>query len=130
MSTYTLNRRERGQDLVEFAITLPMLLLLLMAIIDLGRAIYYFSAVHNAAREGARYGIVNPLDFSGMRDTVEHYAIGVDPNNLVIVASQPDLITIRVEVTYTFQAVSPFFGWVSGSDSITISSVSNMLKEQ
>lgn len=41
-----------GQSLVEFAIVLPVLLLLVVMIFDLGRAVYYSSAIHNAAREG------------------------------------------------------------------------------
>jgi Flp pilus assembly protein TadG len=49
----------RGQSLVEFALVLPLILLLIMGVIDLGRGIFAFNEVSNAAREGGRTGIVN-----------------------------------------------------------------------
>ncbi len=48
-------RTERGQNLVEFALTLPVLLVILVAVIDLGRCCYSYIAITNASREGARY---------------------------------------------------------------------------
>ena len=56
--------RTRGQSLVEIAILLPLLLLIFMLMLDLGRAVYYYSVIHNAAREGARYGVIHPDDDS------------------------------------------------------------------
>ena len=53
-------RREAGQELVEFALILPLLLLLFLGIIEFGRAILAYNTIANAAREGARYGIVDP----------------------------------------------------------------------
>ncbi len=52
--------RQRGQSLVELAITLPILLLLLGGVIDLGRGFLILVAVENAAGEGALYGAVHP----------------------------------------------------------------------
>ncbi len=52
-------RSGRGQALVEFALVLPILLLLLVAIFDLGRAAFAYNTLTNAAREGARIAIVN-----------------------------------------------------------------------
>jgi Flp pilus assembly protein TadG len=48
-----------GQSLVEFALVLPLILLLIMGGIDLGRGIFAFNEVSNAARAGGRTGIVN-----------------------------------------------------------------------
>ena len=53
-------RRERGQSLVETAVVLPILLLLVAAIVDFGRAFDAYIILTNAAREGARFGSVNP----------------------------------------------------------------------
>jgi Flp pilus assembly protein TadG len=53
------NRREgrqRGQSLVEFAISSIVLLLLMMGLLDLSRAFYYAVNLQSAAREGARHG--------------------------------------------------------------------------
>ena len=51
--------RGRGQALVEFALVIPLFLLLLVAIFDLGRAVFAYNTLSNAAREGARIAIVN-----------------------------------------------------------------------
>ena len=51
--------RSRGQSLVEFALVLPLFLLLVMGIMDLGLAVFSYNSITNAAREGARLAIVN-----------------------------------------------------------------------
>lgn len=52
-------RRRRGQALVEFALIAPMLFLLIIGIIELGRLVFFYHTINNAAREGARYAIVH-----------------------------------------------------------------------
>ena len=52
-------RRGRGQALVEFALVLPVFLLMLVALFDLGRAVFAYNTLTNAAREGVRLAIVN-----------------------------------------------------------------------
>ena len=54
--------RQRAQAMVEFALILPLLLLLVVAIIDLGRALFVYSQVSNAAREAVRYGTVDAIN--------------------------------------------------------------------
>jgi Flp pilus assembly protein TadG len=51
--------RSRGQGLVEFALVLPLFLILVMGIMDLGLAVFSYNSITNAAREGARLAIVN-----------------------------------------------------------------------
>lgn len=48
---------QKGQSLVEFALSSVVLLLLVGGLVDIGRAIYVTEALSNAAREGARHGI-------------------------------------------------------------------------
>ena len=48
--------RQRGQSLVEFAISSNVLLLLMMGLLDLSRAFYFSVNLQGAAREGARHG--------------------------------------------------------------------------
>jgi hypothetical protein len=57
-----IGRRDRagGQALVEFAIAVTVFLMLVMAIVDFGRAIYQFNGVAQAAREVARVTSVHP----------------------------------------------------------------------
>ena len=45
--------------MVEFALVLPIFLLLLVALFDLGRAVFAYNTLTNAAREGVRLAIVN-----------------------------------------------------------------------
>jgi uncharacterized protein (UPF0333 family) len=68
---------QRGQSLVEFALILPAFLLMAVVVFDLGRAVYYSSTLHNAAREAARFGIVHPGDEPGMKEAAIDYAIGL-----------------------------------------------------
>ena len=49
------SKSERGQSLVEFAIALPLLLIILVGIVDVGRVLYYAIALETGAREGAAF---------------------------------------------------------------------------
>jgi Flp pilus assembly protein TadG len=49
----------RGQSLVEFALILPLFLLLFMAVMDFGTAVFTYNSLTNAAREGVRLAVVN-----------------------------------------------------------------------
>ena len=52
-------RRQRGQGLTEFAIVLPVFLMLVFAIIDLGRVVWALDNLANSAREGAHYASIH-----------------------------------------------------------------------
>ena len=52
-------RREDGQAMLEFALVLPIFLLILCGIIDFGWLFYNQLALNNICREGARYAVVN-----------------------------------------------------------------------
>jgi Flp pilus assembly protein TadG len=60
--------REHGQSIVEFALALPILLLILLGAIDLARAFQTLIVVTNASREGARYGSTHPTDSAGIQN--------------------------------------------------------------
>jgi TadE-like protein len=56
----TLRRRKsRGQGLVEFALVFPVFIVLVFALFDVGRAVFAYNEITNAAREGARLAMVN-----------------------------------------------------------------------
>ena len=65
----------RSQDLVEFALVFPVLMLLLFGIIDFGRIFHVLIAISNAAREGARYGVIYGIDRSGGVYTINESVI-------------------------------------------------------
>jgi Flp pilus assembly protein TadG len=113
--------------LVEFALVVPIFLLLMFAIIDFGRYVYYVQILNNAAREGARYAIVHgdrsipatgpgSADASGeqVKAVVRNYAIGVIGSgaDLAIDPTWPDGTnsresTVKVAVTYQFRSLIP-----------------------
>jgi len=51
--------RRRGQALAEFALAAPIFFVLMLGLIELGRAVYYMQILDSAARDGARYAIVH-----------------------------------------------------------------------
>ena len=51
--------RTRGQVLAEFALVFPIIVLLFMALFDMGRAVFVYNGLTNAAREGVRLAVVN-----------------------------------------------------------------------
>jgi Flp pilus assembly protein TadG len=64
-------RPRRGQSIVEAAFILPIFLLVVFATLDLGRIVFLKSELENAAREGARVGLVSqPFSESAVRDRI------------------------------------------------------------
>jgi Flp pilus assembly protein TadG len=55
-----LKQQQRGDAIVEFVLVLPILLLLLFGILEVGRVVDAWIVVQNAAREGARSGALAP----------------------------------------------------------------------
>lgn len=68
---------QSGQSLVEFALLFPVLLLILLGAIDLGRAFNAYVTITNASREGARYGVTHPTDAAGITARVQAESSGV-----------------------------------------------------
>jgi Flp pilus assembly protein TadG len=108
---------QRGQSLVEFALILPAFLLLAVMIFDLGRGVYYYNAIHNAAREGARYGVIHPnsIDYAAIKAATVKYAIGLGltTSDVTVGPGTPENVggfanpTIKVTVNYDFTLVTP-----------------------
>ena|SRR5579859_2899449 len=117
---------EQGQDAAEFAIIFLVLFLILMGIFDMGRVVYSYSVLFNAAREGARYGIIHPTDTTGIANTVTSMAIGLDPSALTIASSQPDSSDVQVHLSYQFTFVTPMIQAFFGNNPITLVSESTM----
>jgi Flp pilus assembly protein TadG len=80
MMDQTPSSPHQGQALTELALVLPILLVLLMAVLDFGRAIYAYNAISNAAREGGRTAIVNQtLADIRARAAAQATGVGIDP---------------------------------------------------
>ncbi len=78
--------RGRGQALVEFALVLPLFLLLIAGIVDMGMGLNSSITVTNAAREGARLGTVNP-NAAAIEARVRGMATGLNQTDLTVTSS-------------------------------------------
>ncbi len=54
-----VKNRRRGQAMVEFALVAPLFFILLFAIIEGGRFVFYYEMLNSATRDGARYAIIH-----------------------------------------------------------------------
>ena len=89
--------RGRGQTLVEFALVLPIFLLILMSLLDFGRIVYAQHTINQDAAEGARVGavsadgLVTSAEFTAryakIRAAAQLMAPAVPMNNLTTVAA-------------------------------------------
>ncbi len=107
----------RGQSLVELALVLPVLMIVLMGLLDLGRVFYAYVGITGAAAEGAAYGVT-----AARRPDVDLYAevkkrTVEATDGLVRIADgdvevAPASITpatdrITVTVTYDYELMTP-----------------------
>src|SRR5690242_20410457 len=80
MSTKLLRHfssKSRAQAMVEFAIVLPILVVVLIGIFEVGRVIFIYAAVTNASREAARYGSALGYDSSTNFYHKYRYCLGI-----------------------------------------------------
>ena len=104
-------RSESGASAVEFALLLPVLMMILFGIIEFGLALYRQAILTNASREGARLGIVQsipPIATGQINTAIDNYltAAGIPPGNVTraIVAGgatgTPVTVTLTLPYTY------------------------------
>ncbi len=80
-------RGSAGQGLVEFALIVPLLLVIVLGIINFGHVFAVHASLVNAAREAARYGMVNPTDAAGICNRVVETAFLTSPELNTITVS-------------------------------------------
>jgi len=98
-------RADAGEALVEFALVLPILLVLSLGMLDFGRAFHAKSLLDMAAREGCRVAIVTkPLDQALIVSRVETIldSGGFKPNAVTSSEDANRLVTVQVEMTFKF----------------------------
>lgn len=134
-------KNQTGQAIVEFALVLPLLLILIFGVMEFGILLYDKAVITNASREAARYGIVlrNP---NYTKAQIEAYAEAYCLNNLIsfggstnatanaTVPASPsfgDQLTVQVSFTYTYLALPKFAAPLGGT--IQLNSVSVMTYE-
>ena len=131
-------RKEKGQSLVEMALILPVLLIILAGVLDLGRLYYAYVIITDAAAEGVAYAAANPPadpgDFNES-DTAEIYARVQDTGGgLVQGTGSVEIVcptcpgvasgdSITVTVSYDFPVMTPFFNILASDGVLPLNAV-------
>ena len=114
--------RKRGQSLVELALVLPLMLLIMLGTIDVGRMFFGYIRVTNAVREGAGYGAHVPDDTAGIKQRITTHATDIASSQVTVTSGPAPTIltcsdipaidktkkaiaTITVTATWTFQPI-------------------------
>jgi Flp pilus assembly protein TadG len=135
--TQSRNDRTRGQGLVEFALVMPLLVLLVFGLFDAGRLVIDYTTLTNASRVGARVAMVNQSNDAtcvAVRTfkcaAADHsVAMGIAAAtipNVVIGPSGTNCATqggcqVTVNLTHSTQLVTPVIGSLIGPVSLSAS---------
>ena len=107
------SRREKGQSLLEFALILPVLLIVLAGVLDLGRIYYSYVAITDAAAEGATYAAMYPQvsDRDEVFQRAQEASRGlVQIDNSMVEVDCPSVASgapVTVTVSYSFTVATP-----------------------
>lgn len=126
--------------MVEFAISAIIIIMLLVGIVDFGRAFFTSVALRDAAQEGAVYGSICPKDFNKIRDRAKaasNTPINLNSADIIVTCYYEDFggsqtpcgsgtvvpgNYIKVTVSYpNFKLSMPFLGTILGSQTIPLS---------
>jgi len=110
--------RARGQALVEAALVMPILIMLLIGALDIGRLYYDDIIVGNAVREGVRRAIDTTYTDSMVSTVVQNAAGGITVTGVTVLpasrnSSYTDTITVRA--TYSMTVLTPGVSSLIGS---------------
>jgi Flp pilus assembly protein TadG len=94
------DEHERGQSLVEFALLLPLMILIITGLFDLARAVWQENTLAYAAREGTRYAIVHGASGTPPADPTE--PCDLICNNIKAVVRQAAIGVPNVTVTVSY----------------------------
>jgi len=124
---------ERGQALLEVALTLPLLLLVAVGIFEFGRAYQTWQILTNAAREGARIAVLPGTDDDAVEERVHDYleaGLIPDPDDADVTIDRDTTVAIgagtasasRVDVAYpfTFIVLQPVAQLVVGGSTVGV----------
>ena len=132
---------ERGAELIEMVVVLPLLLLVLFGIIDFGFMFQRYVVLTNAAMEGARVGILPGYALDDAEDRATSYATnGGVPGVVNAVATntqvdEPDgtpwpAVQVVVTHTYNYDYIGPILSMFSGSMSSSTLTARAVMRKQ
>jgi Flp pilus assembly protein TadG len=133
------HRSESGQSLVEFALAIPIFLLILFGLFDLGRVVYAYNTISNASRESVRVSIVNQtqtvVEAEAIKQAVSLGLTNADVTPAYVTEGGAPCATpiavnclASVTVVYNFTPVTPVIGQIIGP--LQITSVTEMPVER
>ena len=115
------HQSEKGQSLVEMAMSLVILMLLVGGVVDMGRAFFTFMALRDSVQEGALYGSINPTLTQEIKNHVLNSSnmvpdmIASDDITVTVVGTACTGNGIRVTAIYPdFPITMPFMGAILG----------------
>ena len=135
---------QSGQAVIELALTLPLLLLIVMGILDFGLMFQRYEVVTNAAREGARVGVLPNYTLEDVRARTRQYLTSggllpftngtIDATVGTVTFGTPaktvNQVTVTVRYPYTYPFIGPILNLFGGSlGSVTLQGVSTMRVE-
>lgn len=107
-----------GQSLIELAIAVPIMLLIMLGTIDVGRLFFGYIEMTNAVREGAEYAAHRPSETDKIRSYVTRHAEDLPVANITVTCSNGNCGTAvagnRVTVSATWQ-FTPLTGQFLGA---------------
>src|SRR5215211_2691267 len=113
------SRALRGQGLVEFGIAGMVFFIIIFGTLDVGRAVFQYSEIQNAVREGGRVAKVNPCNDSAITTAVTDHGEGQNlaaADVWVTKTGCTPFDTVTVHATYRF---TPIVGALLGISPIT-----------
>ena len=135
-------RGHSGQSLAEFALTVPMLLLLIIGMVEFARGWMVKQVITNVAREGARLAVLPTSTQAQVAARVDSLLTdaGINPANASVTLTVCDgagctgqAEVVRVQVPYQFALVGPVLNLVCGGScplgTVNLTSTSRMRNE-
>ena len=123
------NEKRFGQSIVEFALVIPLFLLMVVFILDFGRVVFIYSSMTHAVREGARLGSVSCSVSEVNAKVIEMATFSITPVTDCITKDDDGLYVISVSADYYFEAATPFIQNMFPDNEIIISVESTMHRE-
>ena len=122
-------RGEAGAELVEMALTLPLILLVLLGLSDFGLLFQEYEVINNSAREGARYATANPntppadvqtrvlnyIQGSGLATSAGNPTIVVTPTTLSSGPGTWQAQQVDVFYFHGYTFLGPMANWFGGN---------------
>ena len=120
--------KEKGQSLVELALSLVVILILLSGVVEFRIAFFQFIQLRDAVQEGALYGSIHPYDTEQIEERVRaasNSPLNLQSDNVLISIQVIDEYSsgcagdaIEVHAQYAHKVFMPFFSALIGSDYI------------